>query len=139
MKVSMRFDGGKALAATLRAMPKSQSRAAQVDALLEAAEPITVVARRMAPRRPPAPDMADSIMAMQTRRRLDVSDTETGVIIGPAKRHFYAFFLEWGTAKMSAHPFMRPAFDTQKERSLKILQRRLWENVTSWLHTRDVR
>ena len=106
--MSFRFEGGKDLAATLRAMPKAQSRTAQIDALLEAAEPIRAVARRMAPRAPGAPDMADNIESMQTRRALDVSGTETGVIVGPMKWAFYAHFQEWGTVRHAAQPFLRP-------------------------------
>lgn len=139
MKMSMRFEGGRELAATLRAMPKAQSRAAQVDALLEAAEPIKVVARQKAPRAPGHPDMADSIEAAQTRRKIDVREGETGVIVGPWKSRFWGFFQEWGTVHHAAQPFLRPAFDENKERSLDILRRRLWENIQSWLHTRDTR
>lgn len=137
--MSFRFDGGKELAATLRAMPKSQSRTAQIDALLEAAEPIRVVARRLAPREPGAPDMAENIESMQTRRAKDVSGTETGVIVGPMKAFFYGHFQEYGNVRHAAQPFLRPAFDQNVTRSLGMLQKRLWENIQSWLMTRDVR
>ena len=137
MKMSFTFDG-KALAATLRSMPKANSRTAQIDALLEAAEPIRAVAQRLAPRAPGAPDLADRIDAMQTRRSIDVSGTETGVIVGAWKAAFYAFFQEWGTVRHAAQPFIRPAFDQNVTRSLGILGRRLWENTQSWLQSRDV-
>lgn len=137
MKMSFTFDG-KALAATLLAMPKANARTAQIDALLEAAEPIRAVARRLAPRAPGAPDMAESIETMQTRRAKDVSSTEHGVIVGPMKWAFWGFFQEWGTVRHPAQPFLRPAFDQNVTRSLGILQRRLWENIQSWLQSRDV-
>ena len=139
MKFSMKFEGGKELAATLRAMPKSQSRAAQYDALEAAAEPIVASARSKAPRAPGYPDLADNIDLFRTRKRKDVSDTETGVVIGPWKKRFYGFFLEWGTVKMQAQPFLRPAFDENTKRSLGILETQLWANVTSWLMKRNVR
>lgn len=138
MKMSVRFEGGKELAATLREMPRTQSRQAQEDALLYAAEPILVEARRHAPQDRGL--LADRIDAMPSRRRLDVaSDTQTAVIIGPWKQKaFWGFFQEWGTADHPAQPFMRPAFDGQHLRSLELLRKRLWENIQSWLHLRDV-
>jgi HK97 gp10 family phage protein len=38
--------------------------------------------------------------------------------IGPVKKGFWALFLEFGTQKMRAFPFMRPAFDEQKQNAL---------------------
>jgi HK97 gp10 family phage protein len=35
---------------------------------------------------------------------------------------FYWRFVEFGTAKMSAKPFMRPAFDTAKERAVQAIK-----------------
>lgn len=39
--------------------------------------------------------------------------TRTGVevAIGPNTKAFYGLFQEFGTSKMPAHPFLRPAFD----------------------------
>jgi HK97 gp10 family phage protein len=36
-----------------------------------------------------------------------------------ARDSFYWRFVEFGTSKMSAKPFMRPAFDTQKEKAVE--------------------
>lgn len=38
--------------------------------------------------------------------------------IGPAKKGFWSLFLEFGTQKMRAFPFVRPAFDQQKQNAL---------------------
>ena len=40
------------------------------------------------------------------------------VRVGPDKRAFWALFLEFGTCKMAAHPFIRPAFDDCKQDAL---------------------
>lgn len=40
------------------------------------------------------------------------------VKIGPAKKIFYARYVEFGTNKMKAQPFMRPAWDSEKTAAL---------------------
>jgi len=46
------------------------------------------------------------------------SDLEGWVRVGPSKRTFWGMFLEFGTHKMKARPFIRPAFEAVKERVL---------------------
>lgn len=38
---------------------------------------------------------------------------------------YYASFVEFGTAKMAAQPFLRPAFDQNKERAVDAMKNRL--------------
>jgi HK97 gp10 family phage protein len=46
--------------------------------------------------------------------RVTVSaEFEGAISIGPARAGYWAHFLEFGTSKMSAKPFIRPAFDTR--------------------------
>lgn len=141
MKTSLRVEGGAELAATLRALPAKVQRQAAIDALMEAAEPMVTVARRMAPREAGAPDIADNIEAQPVRAGKDeYGDAKADAVKwGPVKGFFYGYFLEYGTSKMSARAFMRPAFDGQAERSLGIISRRLWENIASYVQSRDVR
>jgi len=42
---------------------------------------------------------------------------------------FYAHFIEFGTAKMAAKPFMRPAFDTNKERAVEVMKTTLAKGI----------
>lgn len=42
---------------------------------------------------------------------------------------FYAQFVEFGTAKMSARPFMRPAFDQNKERAVEVMKATLARGI----------
>lgn len=37
--------------------------------------------------------------------------SQVEVTIGPGKKQFYAYFHEYGTSKMKARPFLRPAYD----------------------------
>ena len=43
------------------------------------------------------------------------SDLEGSVRVGPAKGTFWSVFLEFGTSKMRAFPFIRTAFETRKQ------------------------
>lgn len=42
---------------------------------------------------------------------------------------FYWKFLEFGTSKMQARPFMRPAFELQKEQAVKAIAAKLDERI----------
>lgn len=42
---------------------------------------------------------------------------------------FYWRFHEFGTQKMAARPFLRPAFETQKDSALEVLKRELSQGV----------
>lgn len=141
MNVSVKFEGGEELARTLNALPTRLSRQLKREALLDAAEPIKAVARRMAPREPGAPDIADNIEAQAGRGGVDAfgDEKETTVAIGPVKGFFYGYYLEFGTVKMGARPFMRPAFDSQKDRTLALIKERLWVELQSFAHSRVVR
>ncbi|MNY41310.1 hypothetical protein D3C86_1761160 [compost metagenome] len=38
---------------------------------------------------------------------------------------FYAHFVEYGTSKMAAKPFMRPAYDQNKEKAVQAIKDRI--------------
>ncbi len=62
-------------------------------------------------RAPGGPDLADNIVISTTRVKGLPSSETAAVAVGPAKRSFYGFYQEFGTAFHGAQPFMRPAFD----------------------------
>ena len=49
---------------------------------------------------------------------------------------FYWRFKEFGTSKMAATPFMRPAFDSQKENAVTAIGKKLDERIQN--HARDL-
>ncbi len=119
--ISMRFEGGEELAAALAKLPAKLSKKVLVEALMGAAEPIRKAASAHAARRAPAPDLADHI---------GVAKAEYGeqatVKVGPEKGFAYGLPLEIGTIDTPAQPFMRPAFDENVERSLKLVGDAIW-------------
>ena len=42
---------------------------------------------------------------------------------------WYWRFLEFGTSKMAARPFLRPAFDTSKEKAVEVLKAKLLQAI----------
>ncbi len=99
--------GGTDLARALSALPAALSKRVVLDGLTEAAEPIRARMADRAPRAPGAPDIADHIAISPAKGEFG----EPAVAIGPERGFFYGKFLEFGTVKMHARPFMRPAFD----------------------------
>ena len=123
--------------------------------LHEAGQPIADLMRILAPRRSfsareraeahtgytSLEHMADSIAMRafspsRTARAGRDPDHDHAIEIGPTRAHFYAFFLEHGTAHMGARAFARPAFDDGAPSALRIIGKRLWEVVRDEAKTR---
>lgn len=102
----MRLEGMQELLKKLENMGAEAERAKE-KALLEGAEVIRNAISENAPRDTGA--LADNIT---------ISDIKDGKVeVGNHPDQFYAHFLEFGTSKMSAKPFMEPAFLNNKERA----------------------
>lgn len=46
---------------------------------------------------------------------------------------YYWRFLEFGTSKAAARPFIRPAWDARRAHALQVMRTRLWERVQARL------
>jgi HK97 gp10 family phage protein len=107
----------------LREFPRATGRNTLRRALVKAAQPVAVAARSYAPDDPEtaAPDLKSSIaVATQlTRRHRGGKRNEVEVYVGPTRAVGravlnYASFREFGTFKLAAHPYLRPAWDRTK-------------------------
>lgn len=80
-------------------------------ALVKTAEPLRDDIEQTAPRSPVAPHVAESFVVRLGRREREAG--RTTVLVGPRPGYpgMVAPFLEFGTSKMSARPFIRPAYD----------------------------
>lgn len=131
MRMDVSMTGDKELIAKLQQLPAAMSRSVQLAALKAGAEPIREMASTLAPRdeRAGAPHLADNIIiGVASKRALDAEGLfdVTAVEIGPSQPFFYGFFQEVGTAFAPAQPFLRPAFDSQVRRSLRIVASEAW-------------
>jgi HK97 gp10 family phage protein len=62
--------------------------------------------------------LSDNIRAVVRR----VQHGRTTMEIGPARKAFWALFLEKGTSRMAAQPFIRPAFDAKGEEAAQAVE-----------------
>jgi HK97 gp10 family phage protein len=129
MNLRFTFEGGKEIAAALQTLSDRGARAVQREALADGAAVIRPAIAAAAPRRPPAPDIADHIVVS----RINQGDAHGGgLAVGPERgRFFYGRFLEFGTVKMAPHPFMRPGFDATVGDALTTIGQSFWRELAA--------
>jgi len=123
MKITVNITGEKKLLKKLRELPDEIAGEHLEKAALEGAEIIREEASNRAPRR--TGRLAANIIKEVKKTKKDSATVE----VGPAKEVFYGMFVERGTSKMRAKPFLRPAIDEKKNEAEKAvinaLKRRL--------------
>ena len=123
MTIGLRIQGGDELAKNLLSLSSRLSTSIMNQALTEGGGVVQKRASELAPRDPGAPDLADNIGISPIRK---TEERGGGVAIGPTRSFYYGKFLEFGTAKMGAQPFMRPAFDETQRQVLNVVGSALW-------------
>lgn len=131
MARDVQIEGLQETLANLRELPQRIGRAALRKSLLKAAQPVAVVARNLAP--VDEANLARSIVVSTSQtsnaRRTRPKEQEVEVYIGPARnvgagvsRYIlnYAAFVEFGTVKTPAQPYLRPAWDRMQPIVLKL-------------------
>jgi HK97 gp10 family phage protein len=128
MKMHLAFEGGKELAAALETLSPRVARRESLDALRGSAVPILREARDFLPTGPTqGPHLKDNLGTQNVSQGDDLT-----IAVGPEKRPDFVFwgtFLEFGTVKMSARAWLRPAFDHGVWDSLDILRTLLWASI----------
>lgn len=131
--LSARFTGTDDLADAFKRLAQPTRKAAIVNVLREAAEPMRQRMAASAPRGDEAPHIADNIV-ISGMRKLDgiaLSESEAAVAIGPGKDFFYGVFWEFGWKfHPSPHPFVRPAYDEGHKAALTAIGAGLWAEIT---------
>lgn len=138
MRADFTVSGADDLQKRLNELPHAVSRTVQIAALKKGAEPIRSMAASLAPRSDKSGEhLADHIIVqVPSGGRAEgegLFDT-VAVFIGPRIRFFYGYFLEVGTAFISARPFMRPAFESNVGRSLNIVRGEIWAAIRKRLN-----
>lgn len=115
------LQGGAELMDALEALGPAMEKKVLRSAMREAAKPMLAEAKRRAP-----------VLTGQLRKSLKIkamkrrSNGQVGVLIATEKgffkgETFYGAFQEFGTKKLPARPFIRPAFESNKARAVRIV------------------
>jgi HK97 gp10 family phage protein len=159
MSISVQVSGLKELDLALGQLPKSVAKATLVRTLKKAGEPIAQAARAAAPiddgtlrdsiivsaRLKNKVGMAEfgaalkaglgigaARSALRDARRAAGGGSFAEMYVGPSLGKGvlrYAHLQEFGTSNHAAHPFMRPAWDSEKDAALSIIRRELGNEI----------
>lgn len=158
--VKFTIEGFDELVANLQDLPKATQRNTIKKSLLVAAKPFVDHAKRIVPVNTGA--LKDSIVAggkIDGAGKSEYSDAlasggtkaeavaalraarrEKGRMVeiyaGVIRLAWYAHFVEFGTEKTEARPFIRPAWDAEKENMLRVLQEELGTQVMKAIQRR---
>ena len=139
--VSMKFKvtGFRELYNTLSHLPDLAKRRGLEPLVVKSLMYMRDTARHLAPDDPltgPPWDLKSSIevSTKQTQAKEYERISEARAFMGPT-RHGYpqALFQEFGTVKMVATPYMRPAFDADKDKAVAIIEQGFAEQVEATL------
>lgn len=105
MANEFRVEGLDDLMASLNSLEEKIATRAENKALREGAEVLRKGISKRAPR--DTGGLAENIVMSGVKQ----SELGKCIEVGPDKKHFYGLFHEFGTVKISAHPFMGPALE----------------------------
>ena len=108
----------------IQSLAKLGNKAEQIvdNALIEAIKPIHSEMQKLAPRsRLNKKHMADEIPIKKENTEGTVHSVSAGWGKDDNSKHFYSKYVEWGTSKMSAKPFMQPAIHRKEKQAYEVL------------------
>lgn len=73
--------------------------------------------------------LKDGLKVSGTRKKGNKKYVQVGIQKGDNSNIFYGKFLEWGTSKMSARPFLGPAYSSKKDEAKKIILNQLKQGL----------
>ncbi len=115
VKISVKTEGIDEILRKLKRLPERVQKNVVVGAVRASAKPIIKEARLLVPVR--TGTLKKSI-GIKKRRSKEKNIISFSVAPLSKKGGFYGKFVEFGTKKMSAHPFLRPAFEKKGEDSI---------------------
>lgn len=126
--VSYKVTGLQELEKKLLGLGPAVSTKIGEDALIAAARPITSTMRRLCPVR------TGALRRSITTSKITVRGTSLlARTIGFKKPgRFYSHLVEFGTSHSAARPFVRPALDSNADRSILEMGRRLWTGIEAY-------
>lgn len=140
MATRVRVEGLRELERALAELPKATARNVLRRTITEAAQPLIATAKKLAPDRPGKPpnDLANSITISsrlnKQQRKESRGDPKSFVemYVGPdvSVPHPHGHWQEFGTVQHGPQPFMRPAWDANKNVVLEKIKDELGTQIT---------
>jgi HK97 gp10 family phage protein len=128
--LQVKVRGFAELDTALAELPKALRRNVVRQAAVKALTPVRDLARALVPLRTGALLESIQVSTRLTRRqrrgRAERAYTVEAYVGSGGKGARHAHLVEFGTKKMAARPFLRPAWDTTKREVLEILKLELW-------------
>ena len=128
MNVDFKVEGLKELDKALKRLPLKARGQVMRKALSKAMEPVKQSAISLAPIR--TGNLRQSIVKRTSIPKAGNNFTAEARV-SVTTDGWYGMFHEFGTVKMPAHPFMRPAIDNNSDAALTIFRRELKESIES--------
>lgn len=127
--------GARELDRALEQLPRSTKKSVLRRALQKAAKPTAEAAEALAPvgstgNLKVSIEVGTKLNDSQAKDRESTPDS-VEIFVGaswPTGAH--AHLLEFGTVKMAAQPFLRPAWDSTKDRFIEIMRAELWAAIS---------
>jgi HK97 gp10 family phage protein len=113
-RLRVRVEGNEDLRRTLQAFPETLRKGALTRGVQDAADEILGAAEHNVPRRTGALLLSLQAKPIRSRRPHRI-----GVNVQNTKETFYAAFLEYGTSRMAAQPWLRPALLSAGPRAIQ--------------------
>lgn len=131
MAKSVEITGDKELDALFRAFPSKVRRRLLRGALAKAAAVVLAEAKLLVPVRTGLLKRSLKVGAGRPRRYLVTRGVQTqgGLFRG---KTFYGGMQEFGTKRMRAHPFLRPALDSQRVRVVELFRQEMSDSINAF-------
>lgn len=94
-------------------------------ALQKAAEPILNDAKSTSAFHDQSGKLRDGLKISKVKKIGGTKYVLVGIEKGDNSKIFYGKFLEWGTSKMSARPFLQPAYESNKNQVIETIKSEL--------------
>lgn len=122
--------GAKELQAKLAKLPKKVANKIQRQGIRKGAKIIQEEARRLVPRKSGLLRKSIKVRVPKKKRRGEIIiSVQTGSLGDFKGKSFYGAFVEYGTSKMAARPFMRPAADNKKQAATDAIVQSIREGI----------
>jgi HK97 gp10 family phage protein len=130
MAVTIKLEGLSDLIDGLSELTKATSTNVQKRALKEAADPIETFAKQAAPRRTGFLQASINISSKLSprQRASSVKESKVEVYVGPPSME-RGIIAEFGSVKQTPHPFMRPAWDSNKRTAFLTMKNILADEI----------